>query len=164
MGNDNIKLIMVLGLLGLAYYLYNYVFITESFTTLEVPANAPEEFLPLPRRPAVVSSSGPSSPSQAPRVTMPSVQAQEPEPIDPYDYKVQAADAPENLTYPERSFGPGKMQKDTSIAEASGIANRATMLTAQSTQKFSPELVTNGGMFFSDVAANEDENPNYTAF
>jgi hypothetical protein len=166
MGSDTImKAIIVLSLLGLAYYLHVYVFGgDEGFRTLEVPAPAPQEFLPLPKRPIDTAAAGPSAPSAAPRATMPPSQNPEPKPADPYDDQVQAADAAEEMRYPERSFGPGKMPSDTSIAQASGIANKASMLTAQSAQYFSPEAVANGGMFFSEVAANEDENPGYTAF
>ena len=158
------KAIIVLSLLGFAYYLHMHIFKDEGFRTLEVPARAPEEFLPLPKRPLETVPSGPSAPSAAPRVNMPRIQNPGPRPADPYDDQVEAADAPENLRYPERSFGPGKVPSDTSIAQAAGIANKASMLTSQSAQYFSPEAVSNGGMFFSEVAANEDENPNYTAF
>jgi hypothetical protein len=166
MGSDTImKAIIVLSLLGFAYYLQVYLFGgNEGFRSLEVPARAPQEFLPLPKRPLDTVAAGPSAPSAAPRATMPAVQNPDPRPADPYDDQVEAADAPENLRYPERSFGPGKVPSDTSIAQAAGIANKASMLTAQSAQYFSPEAVSNGGMFFSEVAANEDENPNYTAF
>ena len=159
-----LKTVIVLSLIGFAYYLQNYIFVNEGFRTLEVPAKAPEEFLPLMKKSLDIVPGGPSSPNAVPNVAMPSIQANDPMPRDPYDDQVETADAPENLRYPERSFGPGKMPADTNIAQASGIANKASRLTAQSTQNFSPELVTNGGMFFSDVAPNEDENPNYTAF
>ena len=165
MGTDTItKAIIVLILLGFAYYLQVYMIKDEGFRTLEVPSPAPQEFLPLPKRPMDTVASGPSAPSVAPRVNMPPSRNNEPKPADPYDDQVEAADAPENLRYPERSFGPGKIPSDTSIAQAAGIANKASMLTAQSAQYFSPEAVANGGMFFSEVAANEDENPGYTAF
>ena len=165
MGTGTItKAFIVLILLGFAYYLHAYMFKDEGFRSLEVPARAPQEFLPLPRRPIDTVASGPSAPSAAPRVSMPPSRNAEPQPADPYDDQVEAADAPENLRYPERSFGPGKVPSDTSIAQAAGIANKASMLTAQSAQYFSPEAVANGGMFFSEVAANEDENPGYTAF
>jgi hypothetical protein len=165
MGTGTItKAIIVLILLGFAYYLQVYMIKDEGFRTLEVPSPAPQEFLPLPRRPMDTVASGPSAPSAAPRVAMPPSRNNEPKPADPYDDQVEAADAPENLRYPERSFGPGKIPSDTSIAQAAGIANKASMLTAQSAQYFSPEAVANGGMFFSEVAANEDENPGYTAF
>lgn len=159
-----IKAVIVIALLGFAYYLYNYIFITESFETIAMPAEAPEEVRPPLRRPIEVASGGPNSPSAAPRITMPPKEFLDPMPRDPLDSAVESVDSPQGLTYPERSFGPGKRPADTAIAQAAGIANRASQLTAQSAQHFSPEMVTNGGMFFGDVAALEDENPNYTAF
>ena len=161
-----IKLVIVGALLFFAYYLQTYVFISESFKdrSLEVPAMAPQEYRPPIRKPIEVTSGGPGAPNaQPPKMMMPTLPPG-PAPSDPLDDQVQAADAPQDLRYPERSFGPGKVPNSVAIAQASGIAAQASMLTAQSSQQFSPELVANGGMFFGDVAPIESENPNYTAF
>ena len=161
-----IKLVIVGGLLFFAYYLQTYVFISEGFKerSIEVPEQAPQEYRPPIRRPIEVTSGGPGAPSaQAPKMMMPNLPPG-PAPSDPLDDQVQAADAPQDLRYPERSFGPGKVPNSVAIAQASGIAGQASALTAQSAQHFSPELVANGGMFFGDVAPIESDNPNYTAF
>ena len=159
-----IKVLVVVGLLGLAYYVQNYLLISEGFSTIERPAVAPIEVRPPLRKPIEVASGGPSAPSAAPKLSMPTTYADEPQPRDPMDDQVESADAMQNLRYPERSFGPGKQPSDTAIAMAGGIASQASALTAQSSQNFSPELVTNGGTFFGDVAPLESDNPNYTAF
>jgi len=159
-----IKVLVVAALLGLAYYVQNYLLISEGFSTIEKPARAPLEVRPPLRKPIEVASAGPSAPSVAPKLSMPTTYTDEPQPRDPMDDQVESADAMQNLRYPERSFGPGKQPSDTAIAMAGGIASQASALTAQSSQNFSPELVTNGGTFFGDVAPLESDNPNYTAF
>jgi hypothetical protein len=159
-----IKVLIVAALLGLAYYVHNYLLISEGFSTIEKLGAAPLEVRPPLRKPIEVVSSGPNAPSAAPKLTMPTTYMEEPQPSDPMDDQVESADAMQKMRYPERSFGPGKEPSDTAIAMAGGIASKATALTAQSAQSFSPELVTNGGMFFGDVAPLESDNPNYTAF
>ena len=160
-----IKLVMVGSLLFFAYYLQNYVFISEAFKgSLEIPDQAPLEYRPPIRKPINVTSGGPGAPSAQPPKMMPPTLIPGPAPSDPLDDQVEAADAPQKLRYPERSFGPGKVPNSVAIAQASGIAGQASALTAQSAQHFSPELVANGGMFFGDVAPIESDNPNYTAF
>ncbi len=82
---------------------------------------------------------------------------------DPYAETAEAADAPEQLTHPERNFSPGIVPEQTAIAESAGLAG-AVASSSQAFQQFSPEYVQNGGSFFGTVNAFEDENPNYTAF
>jgi hypothetical protein len=159
-----LKLVIVCLLLGGAYYVHTYVFISENFENKLKYAPAPIEYSPPLRRPIEVSSSGPSAPSKAPPVQMPPTAPSEPAPRDPMDDMSVNANAQPEMRYPERSFGPGKIPTDTAIARAAGIASQASKLTSQSAQHFNPELVTNGGMFYGDVSPNEDENPNYTAF
>lgn len=118
---------------------------------------------PRPRGKMQVASGGPSPPNMAPPSTMPSNLSPPPEASDPYVETSQEADAPENLRFPERSFGPGLVPQQTAAHQLSGMSGNASE-SSQAVHQFNPELVTNGGAFFGSVTAVEDENPNYSAF
>jgi hypothetical protein len=94
---------------------------------------------------------------------MPPEMSPQPEAVDPYDTQVQNADSPEQLRFPERSFSPGIIPKETDNHLNAGLSGSLAN-TPQSIQQYSPEFVGNGGKFFGEVSALEDENPNYSAF
>jgi hypothetical protein len=140
-----------------AYYVVMY-FSTENFT----PTKATPVYEQEPRGNMTVSSSGPNPPNVSPP-PMPSEMSPSPEARDPYDTTVEDADAPEQLRYPERSFSPGLIAKETENNVNAGLAGNPSN-SPQAIQQFSSEMVTNGGAFFGSVSANEDESPNYSAF
>jgi hypothetical protein len=154
-------------LLAIAAYCVVKYFSKEGFTNwdsiLQIPARAPILQEPIPRGDMVVASGGPNSPSIAPPPNMPPALSPSPEASDPYEETTEAADAPESVRNPERSFSPGIIPEQTAIASASGIAGPPAS-SSQPFQQFGPELVSNGGSFFGTVSALEDENPNYSAF
>jgi len=143
-----------------AYYVVQY-FSNESFIN-SMEGNAGVIHEQKSRGSMQVSSGGPNSPNSAPpdAISRPSPP---PEANDPYDPINEDADAPERLRYPERSFSPGIIPQQTEINENAGLAGPVGD-SPQAFQQFNPEFVTNGGAFFGTVNANEDENPNYSAF
>ena len=155
-----------------AFFIVRY-FSAESFSLpslasvssmwVETPAIAPQIKQELPRGSHAVAAAGPSSPSAAAPPTMPPVMSAPPEPTDPYDDTQESADAPEQLRFPERSFGPGIVPETSELAKAGGIAGPPAA-SAQAFQQFNPEFVSNGGGFFDNISAHENENPNYSAF
>jgi len=152
------RLLFGIFLVGVAYYLIKY-FITDEFT----PGNSGDVYEPVARGDHTVSSSGPSPPNASPPVNMPPDISPQPEAADPYDTQVERADAPEQLRFPERSFSPGIIPKEVDNNLNAGLSGKLVN-TSQSVQQFSPEFIGNGGAFFGEVSAMEDENPNYSAF
>jgi len=158
-----LQIVVVIALIYLAYCCVVYLTPPEKFEVFR--EILPNEQVQQPLRPnMIVAPAGPSSPNSAPEPKMPAIRAQEPRAIDMSEENLQEADEVDQLRYPERSFGPGKVPQNVLIAQAAGLANKATALTAQANQIFTPERVTNGGNFFGEVAAMEGENANYTAF
>jgi hypothetical protein len=155
------RLIFGIILAATAYYVINY-FSTDGFTH-ERYAQGPIIEEPTTRKNHQVSSSGPNPPASAPPHYIASEMSRPPEANDPYDRTNEDANAPEQLRFPERSFGPGVAATETINNENAGLAGPATD-SSQAFQQFSPEFVTNGGSFFGSVTAVEDENPNYSAF
>ncbi len=156
-----LRLFLVLGLAVSAYFVLRY-FSTESFALwVETPAMA----TPVLKQPVYediqVASAGPNPPAMAP--TLPPQVSPQPQARDPFDDIAEDANAPPQMRHPERSFGPGIVPTQTQIAAQAGTAGPVAQ-SSQPFQQFSPEFVQNGGSFFGDVSANEDENPNYSAF
>jgi hypothetical protein len=152
------RLIFGIFLVAVAYGVIKY-FLIDDFT----PGQAGAIYEPVTRGEHTVSSSGPSPPNASPPINMPPDISPQPEAADPYDKQNEDVDAPEQLRFPERSFSPGIIPKETNNNLNAGLAGPVAN-TAQSIQQFSPEFVGNGGNFFGKVSANEDENPNYSAF
>lgn len=150
-----------------AYYVVKSFSVDESFmnwdTVVETPGSAPPMREPPPRGDLNMASGGPNSPNAAAPRLMPPIAAPPATASDPYAETAEAADAPEQLTHPERNFSPGVIPEQTAIAQSAGLAG-AVANSSQAFQQFSPEYVQNGGSFFGTVNAFEDENPNYTAF
>jgi hypothetical protein len=158
---------IVLALLFVAYQVYRYTSQSENFTSidnLEVPDSAPPLRQQPLRGPITVSSGGGNPPNVAPSLGMLPTAGPEVRATDPYTDNAMPANAEEEVRYPERSFSPGVIPQNTSIAQEAGVANAHIGPTTQAIQKFNPEFVTGGGEFFGQVAPMEDENPNYTAF
>lgn len=151
-------------LLAILAFFVARVFGVEAFSTwVEVPAIAAPTTKPPIYGEHDIAQGGPNPPAAAAPETMPRIVNPQPSERDPYDDRFEHADAPEQMRYPERSFGPGVVPEQTEFAESAGIAGPVAE-SSQSFQQFSPEFVSNGGNFFGDVSANEDENPNYSAF
>jgi len=127
------------------------------------PGLAPPIRAPEPRGDLNLSASGPNPPNAAADPNMPTTISNQPEASDPYDVTTEDANAPENLRHPERSFGPGIIPEATALNASAGLAGNVAS-SSQAFQQFSPEFVQNGGNFFGTVSAQEDENPNYSAF
>jgi hypothetical protein len=165
-----VRLALLVGLIFLAYKVYTMldVDVNEQFSSnqyaIEKPSLAPRETRPMPLHSSVVSSSGPNSPNSAPEEKMPVKLYDDPKPSDSMDDRIESADAPERLRFPERNFGATMIPRDSNVEVDSGLANVATATTNQAIQHFTPERVTGGAHFFGEVSANEDLSPNYTAF
>lgn len=156
------RLLFGLLLVALAYFVIQYFNSNEDFDE-SVPAFAPTLREPKPHGDRNLSSGGPNPPNQAPPQGMDITVSPQPVAKDPYDSSMEPADAPEQMRYPERSFGPGKIPEQTGFQSESGIGGQADS-SSQAFQQFSPEFVSNGGNFFGTVSPLEDENPNYSAF
>ena len=153
-----IRLLFGIFLVAVAYYVLQYFFV-DDFT----PGKASPVYEPVSYGEHTVSSGGPSPPTASPPPNMPSDISSQPEASDPYDTQVQPTDAPEQLRFPERSFSPGILPKEIDNNMNAGLSGKLAN-TPQSVQEFTPEFVGNGGAFFGEVSAMEDENPNYSAF
>lgn len=105
----------------------------------------------------VVSSSGPSAPSQRPPRTMPPVIVQEERPFDPQEQSHESAEIPERLRHPERLYSPGLINEGVADSIAAGTANYASQVTQDAAQVFGPEFAQNGGLFMEGIMANDTE-------
>ena len=152
------RLVFGLFLVSIAYCVIKY-FLIDDFT----PGKAGPVYEPESYGSHTVSSGGPMSPNSSPPIKMPPEISQAPEASDPYEKESKDADAPEQLRFPERSFSPGIMPKETDNNLNAGLSGPLAN-TPQSVHQFSPEFIGNGGTFFGEVSALEDENPNYSAF
>jgi hypothetical protein len=150
----------------LAFFVVRY-FSSETFTNwdsiVSTPASAPVIREPPTRGDMVVSPGGPNPPNVASPRAMKGVRHPPAEASDPMSESAEDANAPENLTHPERNFSPGVIPEQTQIAADGGLAGPVAS-SSQAFQQFSPEYIQNGGSFFGTVNANDVENPNYSAF
>jgi hypothetical protein len=106
----------------------------------------------------VIAPSGPAPPNQA--SSEPAVRMPEESPFDPQEQSYESSDIPERLRHPERMFGPGLVNDQTSVATESGIATQAEIVTQNSFQQFGPEFAQNGGAFLDGgVIANDSTLP-----
>ena len=157
------RVLVVFLLTIFAFFIVRY-FSSESFVPwVETPAMATPVSKPPVYGEHAVAASGPNPPASAAPPQMRAVLNPPPEPIDPYQETQEHSDAPEQMRFPERSFGPGLVPEQTEVAASAGIAG-AVADSSQAFQQFSPEFVSNGGNFFGNVAPVEDENPNYSSF
>ena len=158
------RLVIIFVLAIAAFFVVRY-FSKESFTLpwVETPALAPPVKQQMPYGSHTVAASGPNPPAAAAPASMPPTMSASPEPKDPYDDTQESADAPEQMRFPERSFSPGIVPETTDLATSGGIA-APPAASAQAFQQFNPEFVSNGGGFFDNISAHEDENPNYSSF
>ena len=152
------RLVFGIFLVAVAYGVIKY-FLIDDFT----PGKSGAVYEPVPYGDHTVSSSGSSPPNASPPVNMPPDISPQPEASDPYYKEAEDADAPEQLRFPERSFSPGIIPKETDNNLNAGLAGPVAN-TPQSVHQFSPEFIGNGGNFFGEVSAMEDENPNYSSF
>lgn len=163
------RVVVIFLLVVAAYFVVRYLS-TESFSLhpmrsmwVETPSVAPAVEEQKPYGSHEITSAGPSTPASAPSPAMPTVMSAPPEPTDPYDDTQGSVDAPEQMRFPERSFSPGIVPENTSLAASGGTA-APPAASAQAFQQFNPEFISNGGGFFDNVSASETENPNYSAF
>jgi hypothetical protein len=77
-------------------------------------------------------------------------------PFDKDESTFESAQIPERLRHPERSFSPGFINDETSVAVASGVASYSAGVTRKAEQTFGPEFVQNGGQFMTGITANDD--------
>lgn len=157
------RLLLAAGLLAAAIFVW-FFFKSEGFVSksLEVPSSAPLIEANEYRGPANTVPGGPNPPAVA-SSGLPEQFTPEPDGNDPYSESVESANAPENLRFPERSFGPGVIPESTKLAVQGGLANASSGHSAAAFQQFSPEFATNGGTWLDSVTANEDNSP-YSAF
>ncbi len=160
------RLAVIFLLAILAFFVVRY-FSTESFMAPLMWVETPAMATPVSKPPIYgdheIAASGPNAPTAEASPRMRTVLNPPPEPNDPYEETQQNSQAPEQMRFPERSFGPGLVPEQTQLAESAGIAGDVGA-SSQAFQQFNPEFVGNGGNFFGTVTAVENENPNYSAF
>lgn len=166
----NTSIFFVLGAIVLAFILYtvlrDYIFgKNEFFEVNSQPGEAALEIRQLPvDGPRTVMPSGPNPPSQSPPDDE-EVRYGEPHAVDPYADSQEAADARENMRYPERSFRPSVDNDQVMIAREAGIAGSADQTSPQAYQKFNTEGIQNSGEFMGGVYANDiGSDANFSAF
>lgn len=154
-------------ILAVSAYFISKAFSTESFVnwdnTIETPGPAPIIREPPTRGNLIVAPGGPNPPNAAPSHRAPLTRSPPAEASDPYAETAEDANAPEQLRHPERSFSPGIIPEQTAINEEANLAG-PPVASSQAFQSFSPEFIQNGGKWFGNVSAQEDESPNYSAF
>lgn len=160
----------IVGVILLGFVLYMIVKdkifgASENFEINNHPGQAALEIRQAPvAPPRTIVSSGPNPPSQTPPDNEEVIYG-EPAARDPYADRMEAADAPENMRYPERAYRPAPDNTITSIAPQAGIAGPDHQTSPQAYQGFNPEFVQNSGEFMNGVYANDTtDNPNFSAF
>jgi hypothetical protein len=145
-------------------YIYLTFYTKETF---EIPAPATTITRDPPIMPTVeVSPSGPNPPN----ARMSEIEARKYDvynvvPNDIYDEKYGSQNMKTNLRYPERSFGPGIVNDSKKLYVANGVASTTINESNNRIQKFSQEMVQNGGLFNESYGANDvNLDPNYSAF
>jgi hypothetical protein len=104
----------------------------------------------IPER--TMAAAGPGAPAQI--SAKPPTVANEERPYDPQDKGYESAELPERLRHPERMFGPGIDNQQTS-EPIEGVASYASQVTDYAHQTFGPEFAQNGGNFMGSVVAND---------
>jgi hypothetical protein len=154
-------------LLGLLVVLSLVLFFMpmDGFKNLDTSSPAPV----IEREPTIyparrIVESGPNSPNQMAhpdevRMSSPEVAN------DPYMPNEESASHPERLRHPERMYQPAPQNTTHEIAEASGIANSASVQASNAMGSFTPEFAQNGGEFMQGIMANDSSEPGmYSAF
>lgn len=120
---------------------------SQRYEVAPMPADLPAL---IPER--TVSPAGPGAPAQM--SAKPPTVANEERPYDPQDKSYESAEIPERLRHPERMFGPGIDNQQTSVP-IEGVASYASQVTDDAHQTFGPEFAQNGGNFMGSVVAND---------
>jgi len=127
---------------------------TDGFDINSQTYEPADVYLPPSQPSNVITPGGPSAPNQlSPKHEV--VVIPEEKPFDPQSENYESADMPETLRHPERAFGPGMVNDETSQAVESGTASFAHMATTKAYQTFGPEFAQNGGSFMGEVIAND---------
>ena len=137
----------------------------DGFKNLDTSASVRE----LEREPTLyparrIVQAGPNAPSQLAnphegRMSSPEVAH------DPYMPNEESSSHPERMRHPERMYQPAPQNTTHEIAEASGIANSASVQAANALGSFTPEFAQNGGEFMQGIMANDSAEPGmYSAF
>jgi len=109
--------------------------------------------LPSPRE---VSPSGPNPPNaRIPEMEQRKLDVLNVIPSDPYDETYGSQNMKDNLRRPERSFGPGIMNDGHNIFVRNGVASEITQETELPIQRYSQEMVQNGGNFNDSYGPND---------
>ena len=106
----------------------------------------------IPER--TMAAAGPGAPAQI--SAKPPTVANEERPYDPQDKGYESAELPERLRHPERMFGPGIDNQQTS-EPIEGVASYASQVTDDAHQTFGPEFAQNGGLFMEGIMANDTQ-------
>jgi hypothetical protein len=112
------------------------------------PLDSPPPLIPE----RTIAPAGPGAPAQM--SAKPPTVANEERPYDPQDKGYESAEIPERLRHPERMFGPGIDNQQTS-EPIEGVASYASQVTDDAHQTFGPEFAQNGGNFMGSVVAND---------
>ena len=140
----------------LIYALYSWYSI-PTYDGFDINSQNYETIMPVERPiapPRIISSGGPNTPSEQPpneTVLVPSETA-----FDPQEQRYESAEHPDRLRHPERVYGPGLEQDNSTNAVESGIASSSFQQTMSAYQTFGPEFAQNGGAFMENgVVAND---------
>jgi hypothetical protein len=156
LGSASFKIAVSVFIVFVAYGVYSWYSLpihegfdinSQNYSEFKAPPPPPPTIIPLV---AVNEVSLPGPPPENTVIVPPE------EPYDPQDQLNESSDHPDRLRRPERSYGPGLEQNDTTTAVESGIASNSHMATMSAYQSFGPEFAQNGGQFMENgVVAND---------
>jgi hypothetical protein len=152
----NTKITTAVVLAFLLYALYSWISIPK-YDGFDINSQQYSNVITIEKPVAptkIISSGGPNTPSEKPpteSMVMP------PEmPYDPQEQPYESSDHPDRLRHPERAYGPGLEQDNSTNAVESGIASNSYQQTMSAYQTFGPEFAQNGGAFMENgVVAND---------
>jgi hypothetical protein len=141
----------------LLYALYSWMSI-PTYDGFDINSQTYETVLPVERPivppPKIIAPGGPSTPSEQPPSETIVVSPETP--FDPQEQTYESAEHPDRLRHPERVYGPGLEQDNSTNAVESGIASHSFQKTMSAYQTFGPEFAQNGGAFMENgVVAND---------
>lgn len=162
----NGKILIIVVIVASLFSIYSW-YTTKDYDAFDINSQAYAAAMAEPQRQTpeadpqrIVAPAGPAAPSQAPSPLTPAIIMPPETPYDPQEQTYESAEHPDRLRHPERSFGPGLVNDNTSTAVAAGIASSAQQVTQHAHQTFGPEFATNGGSFLDNgVMANDIDTP-----
>lgn len=152
----NTKITTAVVLAFLLYALYSWISIPK-YDGFDINSQQYSNVITIEKPVAptkIISSGGPNTPSEKPPTESMVVPPEMP--YDPQEQPYESSDHPDRLRHPERAYGPGLEQDNSTNAVESGIASNSYQQTMSAYQTFGPEFAQNGGAFMENgVVAND---------